>query len=127
MIPEFERMIFDLNEGLHHAGLIPDDRYITGSYLIVCMAVMAIIMIGYNKIVVWSDWYEEHEEFFNNTLPKISAVFVISSILFISFYFEAYAEILIFMIATNIILIIGTRKEFAGFRQWLDKNFGWLF
>ena len=127
MIPEFERMIFDLNEGLHHAGLIPDDRYITGFSLIMSMVVTAILVIGYNKIVVWSDWYEEHEEFFNNTLPKITAVFVISSILFISFYFEAYAEILIFMIATNIILIIGTRKEFVGFRQWLDKNFGWLF
>jgi len=28
MIPEFERMIFDLNDGLHHTGILPADHYI---------------------------------------------------------------------------------------------------
>jgi len=25
------------------------------------------------------------------------------------------------------IIVISRRKEFAGFREWLDKKFGWLF
>jgi len=28
MIQEFERMIFDLNDGLHHTGILPADHYI---------------------------------------------------------------------------------------------------
>ncbi|MBA1433565.1 MAG: hypothetical protein FAF04_08260 [Epsilonproteobacteria bacterium] len=26
-----------------------------------------------------------------------------------------------------ILIVISRRKEFAGFREWLDRKFGWLF
>ena len=127
MIPEFDKMIFDLNEGLQHIGILPPDRYITGFELIMSLVLTAIVMIAYNKIVVWSDWYEEHLEFFEQRLPKINFVFVMLAILVVSLYLKAYLQILIFLIAANIILIIATRKEFSGLREWLDKKFGWLF
>ena len=127
MIPEFDKMIFDLNEGLDHIGLLAANHYITGFDFIMILAVTAILMIAYNKIIVWSDWYEEHQEFFQQTLPKINFVFVMLAILVVSLYLKAYLQILIFLIAANIILIIATRKEFSGFREWLDKKFGWLF
>ena len=35
---------------------------------------------------------------------------------------------ILFLIGLFIILIvISRRKEFAGFREWLDKKIGWLF
>ena len=126
MIPEFDRMIFDLNDGLHHAGLVPN-HYITGFDFIMSIVAYTIILIGYNKIVVWSDWYEEHQEFFQEKIPLITLVVVVSEILFLSLYFKAYGQLLFFMMTVDIILIVGIRKEFAGFREWLDEKFGWLF
>ena len=126
MVAEFERMIFDLNDGLHHAGLVSDDYYFTGFHFIMSIVVTAILLVGYNKIVVWSDWYEERQEFFQKKLPFITLVVGVSEIVFVALYFKAYGEILSFLIAANIILIVATRKEFSGLREWLDKKFGWL-
>jgi len=127
MIPEFDRMIFDLNDGLHHAGILSSNHYITGFHFVMGIVAYTIILIGYNKIVVWSDWYEEHQEFFQEKIPLITLVVVVSEILFLSLYFKAYGQLLFFMMTVDIILIVGTRKEFAGFREWLDEKFGWLF
>ena len=127
MIPEFDRMIFNLNDGVLHAGILPEGHYITGFKFIMSMVMTAVIMVGYTKIVVWSDWYEEHEEFFYNTLPKILVPIDILIIFLIALYFKAYGEILFLISFVDILLIVGIRKEFAGFRQWLDEKFGWLF
>ena len=126
MVAEFERMIFDLNDGLHHAGLVSDDYYFTGFHFIMSMVVSTILLVGYNKIVVWSDWYEERQEFFQERLPLITLVVGVSEIVIVALYFKAYGEILFFLIVVSITLLIGTRKEFAGFRAWLDEKFGWL-
>ncbi len=126
MIPEFDKMIFDLNDGLQHAGLA-FNHYITGFDFIMSIVVYAIIMFGYNKIVVWSDWYEERQEFFQERLPLITFVLGISEILIFALYFKAYGQLLFFLIVVNITLLIATRKEFASFRAWLDEKFGWLF
>ncbi len=127
MIPEFDKMIFDLNEGLLHAGLLPEGDYITGFDFIISQVITLVLVVGYNKIVVWSDWYEEHEDFIYNTLPKILIPIYIFGILVLALYFEKYGQILFFIILINILLVVGLRKEFAGFREWLDEKFGWLF
>ena len=126
MVAEFERMIFDLNDGLHHAGLVPDDYYFTGFHFIMSIVASTILLVGYNKIVVWSDWYEERQEFFQEKLPLITLVVGVSEIVYIALYFKAYAELLFFLIVASMILLIATRKEFVGFRAWLDEKFGWL-
>ena len=126
MVAEFERMIFDLNDGLHHAGLVSDDYYFTGFHFIMSIVVSTILLVGYNKIVVWSDWYEERQEYFQERLPLIILVVMVSEIVFVALYIKAYTELLFFLIAVSMILIIGVRKEFVGFRGWLDEKFGWL-
>lgn len=125
MIPEFDKMIFDLNDGLHHEGLACN-HYITGFDFIMSIVAYVIIIIGYNKIVVWSDWYEERQEFFQERLPIIALVVGVAEIFFLALYFKAYGQLLFFMMMVDIILIVGIRKEFAGFREWLDEKFGWL-
>jgi len=37
------------------------------------------------------------------------------------------ADILFFIGLFIILIVISIRKEFAGFREWLDKKIGWLF
>ena len=127
MIPEFDKMIFDLNEGLLHAGILPEGHYVTGFEFIMSIVMTAVIMVGYNKIVVWSDWYEAHEKFFSDTLPRIIISIELLLIFLLALYFKEYGQILFFIFIVDIILIVGLRKEFAGFRQWLDEKFGWLF
>ena len=127
IIPEFEKMLFDLNEGLHHVGLLPLGDYITGYEFFMNIVFIAVMAVGFNKIVVWSDWFEEREEFFYETLLKILIPLDMFIILLIALYFGEYAEILVVLIVFDITLIVAIRKEFAGVREWLDEKFGWLF
>ena len=127
MLESFDKMIFDMNEGMIHAGLQDPNRYMTGFDFIASAIVAIIIMIGFIEIVIKSDWYDEHREFFENKLPKIVISLGAFVILLVALYFQEYAKILVVVVWCNIVLIIATRKEFAGFRQWLDEKFGWLF
>ena len=127
MLESFDKMIFDMNEGMIHAGLQDPNRYMTGFDFIASAIVAIIIMIGFIEIVMKSDWYDEHREFFENKFPKIVISLGAFIILLVALYFQEYAKILVVVVWCNIVLIIATRKEFAGFRQWLDEKFGWLF
>ena len=127
MLESFDKMIFDMNEGMIHAGLQDPNRYMTGFDFIASAIVAIIIMIGFIEIVIKSDWYDEHREFFENKLLKIVISLGAFIILLGALYFQEYAKILLVVVWCNIVLIIATRKEFAGFRQWLDEKFGWLF
>lgn len=127
MLESFDKMIFDMNEGMIHAGLQDPSRYMTGFDFIASAIVATIIMIGFIEIVMKSDWYDERREFFENKLPKIIISLGAFIILLVALYYQAYAKILFVVVWCSIVLIITTRKEFAGFRQWLDEKFGWLF
>ena len=127
MLESFDKMIFDMNEGMIHAGLQDPNRYMTGFDFIASAIVAIIIMIGFIEIVIKSDWYDEHREFFENKLPKIVISLGAFVILLVALYFQAYAQILFLTAWFNIVLIVATRKEFSGFRQWLDEKCGWLF
>jgi len=127
MLESFDKMLFDMNEGMIHAGLQNPSRYMTGFDFIASAIVATIIMIGFIEIVIKSDWYDEHREFFENKLPKIVISLGAFVILLVALYFQAYAQILFLTAWFNIVLIVATRKEFSGFRQWLDEKFGWLF
>ena len=127
MIPEFEKMLFDYNEGLHHAGLLPAEHYITGFEFFMNILCFAVLAVGWNKIVVWSDWYEEREEFFYERVPTIALASMGVMTLLILGYFEAYGQILFLLTGVTIMYIIATREEFAGFREWFEEKFGWLF
>jgi len=126
MIPEFEKMIFDLNEGINHIGLFPDGKYISGFDFIMSVAVSMILTIAFIKIVIWSDWYEEHKKIFQaiSTLIVIAEVVVI---FFIAIYYMSHGEILFLTAGVVVVLIVANRKEFTGLRRFLDEQFGWLF
>jgi len=127
MLESFDKMIFDMNEGRIHAGLQDPSRYMTGFDFIASAIVATIIMIGFIEIVMKSDWYDERREFFEDRVLKFVIALGIFMILLIALYFQAYTQILFLTVWFNIVLIVATRKEFSGFRQWLDEKFGWLF
>lgn len=126
----FETMIFDYNEGLQRAGVLPDDRYITGFAFIMSYVLVVVLVVAFYKIVVWSEWYEERQEKIESLMQKLIPIVLVSEalmILLIALYFEEYAAILIVTTAVVVALAIATRKEFAGLRAYLDEKFGWLF
>ena len=127
MLEAFDKMIFDMNDGMIHAGLQDPSRYITGFDFIASVIVATIIMIAFIEIVMKSDWYDERREFFEDRVLKFVIALGIFMILLIALYFQAYAQILFVMACFNIAIIVATRKEFSGFRQWFDEKFGWLF
>ena len=47
----FQTMIMMMNEGLHHAGILPDDRYITGTLFVSSMVVSAVLLMALDWIV----------------------------------------------------------------------------
>ena len=128
MIATFEKMVFDVNDRMHHAGLLATDQYISPFLYIASDLFAVVMMIGFYEIVIRSDWYEKYKEFLLNTIVlKIILPLEIFILFLFALYLEVYDQILFFVLAIDIILIITIRKEFAGLRQWLDKNFGWLF
>ncbi len=127
MLEAFDRMIFDMNEGMIHAGLQDSSRYMTGFDFIASAIVAMILMIAFLEIVIKSDWYDQRREFFENRVLKYVALLGIFIVLLIALYYQAHAQILFVVTCFTIVLIIATRKEFSGFRQWLDEKFGWFF
>jgi len=91
------------------------------------IVVIAVVMVAYKKIVMSSDWYEDKGEYFYNIFSKIVMLIAMLVILLIGLYCGAYAEILFVIVSVSIVLVIAIRKEFVGFRRWLDEKFGWLY
>ena len=130
MFTPFSTMIYDLNEGMHLAGWLPQDHYITGFKFIMSIVVTAIIMVAYNKIVIWSDWYEEHQIAIESITNRLIPVFFVMGLLIMlvmALSLKEYGAILIVTTTTVVALTISVRKEFRGLRRFLDEKFGWLF
>jgi len=126
----FSTMLFDYNEGMHRIGLLPHDHYITGFEFIMNYLFTVILIVGYYKIVVWSDWYEERQTVIESIIERIIPVALFTGvliILLIALYFKEYTAILIVTTSVVVTLTISVRKEFAGLRAYLDEKFGWLF
>ena len=126
MIALLDRMTFEMDEALH-SGVIEHGKYIPGFVYIMSMLFSAVIMIGFFVIVLRSQWYEEHEDFIINKLPNILIPIAMVLLLLIELYNKEYDKIVVFLFFFDIALIIAVRKEFKGFRRWLDEKFGWLF
>jgi hypothetical protein len=123
-------MIFNYNEGMHRIGLLPQDHYITGFEFILRYVFMVILVVGYYKIVVQSNWYEERQTLFESIIMKLlpaAMLITMGAFLLMEFYFKEYGAILILTATAAITLTIAVRKEFAGLRAYLDEKFGWLF
>ena len=126
----FSTMLFDYNEGMHRIGLLPQDHYITGFEFIMNYLLLVILMVAYNKIVIWSNWYEEHQTVIESVIQRVIPIALFTGmliILLIALYFKEYTAILIVTTSVVITLTIAVRKEFAGLRAYLDEKFGWLF
>ena len=127
----FQTMIMMMNEGLHHAGILPDDRYITGTLFVSSMVVSAVLLIAF-------DWIVFSDE--NITRKYLVAVgergfemlvldyLVVTQILIQFGQFE-YALTLLGMMTGIFLLtyIVTTKKEFEKVRRFLDEKFGWMF
>ena len=130
MLVPFSTMLFDYNEGMHRIGLLSQDHYITGFEFIMNYLLLVILVVAYNKIVVWSDWYEEHQTVIESIINRLTSVILFMGVLIIlsiALYFKEYTSILIVTGLGVVTLTIAVRKEFAGLRAYLDEKFGWLF
>jgi len=126
MIALFDKMMFEMDEALH-SGIIEHGRYISGFLYIMSMLCSAVIVIGFFVIVLRSKWYDEYEDFIMNNLPNIVIPIEMVLLLLLELYLKEYDKIVIVLFFVDIALIIAVRKEFKGFRRWLDEKIGWLF
>ena len=127
----FQTMIMMMNEGLHHAGILPDDRYITGTLFVSSMVVSAVLLIAFDWIV-FSD-----ENIARKYLVAVGErgfemlvldYLVVTQILIQFGQFEYALTLLGMMTATFLLTyIVTTKKEFEKVRRFLDEKFGWLF
>jgi len=126
MIEMFNKMMFEMDEALHF-GIIVYGKSIPLSIYIMSTLFSGVIMIGFIVIVLHSKWYEEHEDLISDKFTDLSLPIIVFIFVLLELYYEEYDQILFFLFFVDIILIIGIRKEFKGFREWLDEKFGWLF
>lgn len=117
----FEKMLFDLNEGLTHMGL--RHHNITAFYFFMDIVATAILMFGFNKIVMEPGVLDKYE--------KYTPLFVMSVLVVIpivaGIYFHEYGEVLLFTAFVLIVFAIATLDMFENLREYLDEKFGWLF
>ena len=126
MLETFHQMIFNMNEGMHHNGLLDVDRYITEFQYIASMVFTVILIYGFIEIVLKSEWFEKKRDIYYNRLIKTIFAIDVLIILSVALYLGAYVKILFVVATILIVLIIAMMEEFAGFRRWLDERFGWL-
>ena len=119
----FETMIFDLNEGLHHSGLLSEDKYITGFRFIKEMLISTILTYAFMDIVL------SQKHYFTLFVKSIPYQIGLYMTLFLGtmYYFKEYEAILLITIIFVVTFTVATRQELEGIRQFLDKHFGWMF
>ena len=117
----FETMLFDYNEGLTHLGI--HHHYITRFDFFMNIILTAILMFGFEKIVVKSAIFDKYEKY---TPVLVISVLVVIPIV-AGIYFQEYGEVLLFTAFVLIVFAIATLDMFENFRVYLDEKFGWLF
>jgi len=123
----FGTIVFDYNEWLHKMELLPSDRYITEFEFAMSMVIAMILFIGFYKIVVKSQWFEEHRRtMLQKVLPAAVILFGITDLLF-ALWIENLQALMVGSVFVVLLLVVALRKEFAAFRAYLDEKIGWLF
>ncbi|QOP44253.1 hypothetical protein FJR45_09975 [Sulfurimonas sediminis] len=122
----FDKMLFDLNEWLHHMGLLPADYSITGFMFFGDIVIMAILAYGFVKIVMQSGKFEEYSKYADST-TMVSLIIMILHIIGFGIYFHQYAQLLFLATVIVVTLSIATLDMFEGLRKYLDEKIGWLF
>lgn len=119
----FETMIFDLNEGLHHSGLLSEDKYITGFRFIKEMVISTILTYAFMDMVLS---HKHYSVLFEKSIPyqiMLYMMLLIGSM----YYFKEYEAILLITTIFVVTFAVATRPELEGIRRFLDKHFGWMF
>lgn len=119
----FETMIFNLNEGLHHLGLLSEEKYITGFVFIKQMVVSTILTYAFMDMVLSQKHYFE---LFEKSIPY-QIIFYMTLLMGSMYYYKEYGAILLIITIFIVVFTVATRPEFESIRRFLDKHFGWLF
>ncbi len=119
----FETMIFDLNEGLHHSGLLSEDKYITGFSFIKEMLISTILTYAFMDMILSQKHYFA---LFEKSIPY-QIVLYMALLMGFMYYFKEYEAILLITIIFVVTFTVATRPELEGIRRFLDKHFGWMF
>jgi phosphoglycerol transferase MdoB-like AlkP superfamily enzyme len=120
-------MVFDYNEWLHKMELLSNDRYITAFEFAMSMVVALILVIGFYKIVVKSQWFEKHQKImWQKVLPAAVILFGITELLF-ALWIESLQALMVGSVFVALLLVVALRKEFAAFRAYLNEKIGWIF
>ena len=119
----FETMIFDLNEGLHHSGLLSEDKYITGFRFIKEMLISAILTYAFMDMVLSQKHYFT---LFEKSIPY-QIVLYMTLLMGSMYYFKEYEAIMLITTIFVVTFTVITRPELEGMRRFIDKHFGWMF
>ena len=119
----FETMIFDLNEGLHHSGLLSEDKYITGFRFIKEMLISTILTYTFMDMVLSQKHYFA---LFEKSIPY-QIVLYMTLLMGSMYYFKEYEAIMLITTIFVVTFTVITRPELEGMRRFIDKHFGWMF
>jgi len=117
----FETMLFDYNEGLTRMGI--HHHYITGFDFFMNIILTAILMFGFEKIVVERGILDKYEKY---TPLFVMSVLVVIPIV-VGIYFHEYGVVLLFTAFVLIVLAVAIFDIFESFRAYLNEKFGWIF
>lgn len=130
MFTSFYTMIYDLNEGLHNTGLLSQEHSISGYIFMMSLLLTTLLMIGFIKIVLWSEWYEQRQRKVESIVERSVQIIGVAALIVIvltALYYGEYGLALFLTLSFALTLAVAIRKEFAGVRRFLDEKLGWLF
>lgn len=115
MVVHFERFLFDLNEGLHHMGLLSPDIYIDEKRFIVSFTLSTLLTCILIWVILSNNKYLD-------TLIKYIPYFVPTLIVAALAYFQPFA-LLLGLLALGFMRIIFLNEKYAHIKEKIERFF----
>jgi len=115
MTHSLERMVFTMNESLHSAGILPDDRYITqGVVLFSIVATLLLLPFIFRAVHAIPKSIANHRyTMYGILLMQYCALYIIGG----------FVPVVIAILLIGFIIVINRYPQYRKIRSYIDKLF----
>jgi hypothetical protein len=108
-----EKFMFEFNDAVHSAGIIPEGSYVDG------LSLLLIVVVDILATILIFKYMQTKKEQIDKYVPAITIFVLMATLIF----FEAYLEILIALLFAGLYFIIENNDKYIKIRKIIDKLF----
>lgn len=111
-----EKILFDVNEGLHRTGLYPDDKYITQESVFISMILTAMLMLFMGNVI---------DDFVEKISANMNIISIVSGTLLVIYLLlnDGYMPLFIIMFIVGVLRIVYKYPQYSAMREYLERFF----